>query len=954
MFDRHKGLKMLDYSCPHIFGRNPSGDHPMKEKLFLPDNIRDDFSLCHGDTAAKHLVASLFEALNEDKICESTQLAMKEWAVLFRLSENNEGPNTDILKRRKALEDIFARTVPDCNSEFKALYALQTGYSMIVRMIAVKLVPEITYKKKRILFKDLLSFSHEGLRSFMHDLEEGKDLYLCGIGNLTEGDFFSWYSFKDQWNTDIYDSLIAIIRCIDEYSPVTDGSALNAIDIFRELYMELMPNAVRHSLGEYYTPSWLADHVVKNSLKQLDKNWTALDPCCGSGVFITRLISAIYNGSGIAHSKSVKKKELLIRINKSVKGIDINPISVLTARVTYFIALLPLLKETGMQINIPVYLGDSAAPGIKENISGIECITIFIMVHDGGSLKVSLPLGFVNSPGFETAMQDLEKLYFSKKSNTLFSRLKQAIGNESLNESVCSEIKQLCDNLIKMNRQHNPVNWLRIIKNHMLSARIKNVDLITGNPPWVKWEHLPEYYSDRLKKQCHEKHLFSGHGYMGAIQLNLCATIASISASQRLSDKGILSFLMPGTLLTQDSYDGFRNFYIDYKSNKRLYLYKIDDWSKAGSPFIYTAEAFATYYYGHRPIDYKKGIPVVFYKKKRAVPVEDINRSDSFAQAKKFFETSEGKAFQLGGKRTGFSVFKGNAGINDFSRILGECAYKARTGVEFTPAEVYRLSFIKNAPDNKTAYFENYELPYAVHKAKTSGTLLKLETDYIFPMVLSPDIRKYSLDHSGTYCLFPYYLEDGACYLLGSEEMKKNAPGIYEFFRKNRDVLNAQSKRSISMRRGNEPYALSKVGLYSFYDHAVAFRDNTCMSAVVLSAHKTEWGETKQFICAKHAPYISMDKNNVHISGDEAYYISAILNTDIVEQYYKATYSVRSYSIKNIEIYIPKYSEKNRYHSELSLLSHEAHDTESVVERNLIRHKIESLYIEMCRSENPS
>ena len=41
-----------------------------------------------------------------------------------------------------------------------------------------------------------------------------------------------------------------------------------------------------------------------------------------------------------------------------------------------------------------------------------------------------------------------------------------------------------------------------------------------------------------------------------------------------LKEDGVLAFLMPKTLMTQDSYAGFRNFYIDVKNNKRLFLQK--------------------------------------------------------------------------------------------------------------------------------------------------------------------------------------------------------------------------------------------------------------------------------------------------------------------------------------------------------------------------------------------
>ena len=98
--------------------------------------------------------------------------------------------------------------------------------------------------------------------------------------------------------------------------------------------------------------------------------------------------------------------------------------------------------------------------------------------------------------------------------------------------------------------------------------------------------------------------------------------------------------------------------------------------------------------------------------------------------------------------------------------------------------------------------------------------------------------------------------------------------------------------------RGKAFYSLSKVGPYTFAPHQVTFRDNTKLSAAVVSKVKTPWGDTMIPICAKHCPYISQDEQGRNITEDEAYYLCGILNTPIVQQYFKSTYSTRSYSIE--------------------------------------------------------
>ena len=125
-------------------------------------------------------------------------------------------------------------------------------------------------------------------------MEDGYSYTSMGIRNFLEGDFFSWYSTKEQWTASLWKIIIKIIACIDEYSTFSFEITYEPVDIFKDLYMSIIPKAVRHSMGEYFTPAWLADYVVKEGIKlQKNKNWKAIDPCCGSGTFIVALIKNI-------------------------------------------------------------------------------------------------------------------------------------------------------------------------------------------------------------------------------------------------------------------------------------------------------------------------------------------------------------------------------------------------------------------------------------------------------------------------------------------------------------------------------------------------------------------------------------------------------------------------------------------------------------------------------------
>ena len=104
-------------------------------------------------------------------------------------------------------------------------------------------------------------------------------------------------------------------------------------DLFGELYVNLIPAKARKQLGEFYTPAWLADHLlgVAGFDEAIDsgKNIRVLDPSCGSGTFLLA-----------AARRMLKAGMPPERIAQSVAGFDLNPLSILmsTANLAVFLA----------------------------------------------------------------------------------------------------------------------------------------------------------------------------------------------------------------------------------------------------------------------------------------------------------------------------------------------------------------------------------------------------------------------------------------------------------------------------------------------------------------------------------------------------------------------------------------------------------------------------------------
>ncbi|RDV11855.1 hypothetical protein DXT99_23405 [Pontibacter diazotrophicus] len=913
----------------------------VKNKKFVPLNIVNDFKINTRNQTTLNLARCLFDSLLNTPSGKALML-FQEWEVLFHLSETDKGQNEDIKKRRLALSNLFGIKITDSETDYKALFALQTTYAVIVKLIACKVVTKIEFNEDIEYFSDLSKIDSPTLRRFIEYIEDGYVFQTGGVRNLLEGDFFSWYCSEEIWTDKLSSLILDIVHVLEGYTISFYKHGYTTIDIFIDLYMEIMPPEVRHSLGEYFTPAWLADYVIKESVSIVNKeHYQAIDPCCGSGVFVMSIIKNIIGDTDIVSLTDTEKKQLLNSILKRVKGVDINPLSVLTAKVCFYLSIKPLIN--GDDIEIPIYLGDSANIPANLEIQGIRCYQYTVSTKQE-NIDVVLPSSFVESDSFFSQMSKVQAIVKAEDADLVFQSFIQTIDNKNLNEDIVDRIRSLSEQLVRLHKSNWDGIWIRIVSNFMLVARIRNIDIVVGNPPWIKWEFLPQAYAEKIKKLCLDRHLFSGQTYMGAISLNICALIANVTASTWLNKDGVLAFLMPQTLLTQDSYAGFRNFYTDVKSGKRMYLQKLDDWTKSGNPFIDTQEKFMTYYYRYNKVDYfKNGIPIKAFTKKKGTNILTINEKQSFREVQDYFDKSYPRAFQMDLERTGYTTFDEEfiAKKDLFNLIIGECKYKARSGVEFTPAEVYFIKPVKSVSSKDAYLFKPEEFTNSTHKSLTKLPV-QLETEFIRPVIKAPEIIPFGFKPNFNYCIFPY--ENGISTSVNPATLSKKSPNLLKYFSNNKSIIGKQSKRSLTISRGSAFYSLSKVGGYTYSPYQVTFRDNTKLSAAVVERVKTPWGVEVMPICAKHCPYISKDVDGRDITEDEAYYLCGILNTPIVQQYFKFTYSTRSFSI-NFNIKMPLYDGNNEYQKNIMELAKVATKSGPT---NEILSNLETNYLALC------
>lgn len=376
-----------------------------KTALSSKSLVKDFCCSGHSSTGIK-LANSLYSTLSTN-MTDRTVMLFNEWKELFNLSHDDISKQQAIIDRKIALQNVFQVEFTKKDEEYKALFALQTAYVIIVKIVAYRIISLIRYNSSFIDFEAISNTPIESLRSQLASLEEGAIFRDYGMLNLLEGDFFSWYAFNEQWNSTIAESLNSVFKVLSKYSsrPVLNQSS-ESRDFFKELYQGMMPAEVRHSLGEYYTKQWLAHHVVKEAIELCGvSKWKGVDPCCGSGTFVTAMI-----GQVLYETKSLSKEEQLKEILNRVKGIDLNPVAVLSARVNYFINISHLLDNTN-EIEIPIFLGDSSYVPKSVLCDGIKCYEYSINTLMD-PIEIVVPCSMVeDSYAFSKAIDRYRALY---------------------------------------------------------------------------------------------------------------------------------------------------------------------------------------------------------------------------------------------------------------------------------------------------------------------------------------------------------------------------------------------------------------------------------------------------------------------------------------------------------------------------------------------------------------
>ena len=381
-----------------------------------------------------------------------------------------------------------------------------------------------------------------------------------GIANLTEEDFFAWLLHPR-----IQERTLRVVEDIAKELLRYDLSQLDE-DFFKEIYQEIVKRSERHRIGEYYTPEWLVELTLEESMElwQTIHQGTPriLDPGCGSGTF---LCNAIHIMKEHLLKEGKDPTHILDIILDNVVGVDINPLAVVIARANYVVALGELL-QLGKRIIVPIYVADSIKmPRViltltEKGKTSVYEFTIEVPYNNKVKQKiyaVQIPQSVASQKltlnevveGYKAAIHSYRIRKNRKEAFEVFGRSQLA----KLSGDELEVLRTTLNTILGLMDAGLDAIWVFMLSNIYAPITLAQCkfDMLVGNPPWIAMRYVENIsYQDFLKREVLSYELLSSGQVYQFSNIETATLFFCKSSDIYLEKDGIISFVMPRSVLT--------------------------------------------------------------------------------------------------------------------------------------------------------------------------------------------------------------------------------------------------------------------------------------------------------------------------------------------------------------------------------------------------------------------
>jgi hypothetical protein len=329
---------------------------------------------------------------------------------------------------------------------------------------------------------------------------------------------------------------------------------------------------LRHALGEIYTPDWLAEHAL-DRLEWRPEN-DLLDPTCGTGTFLLEALKRRLSNARASGGELTAEQALA-----GLYGIDLNPLAVLAAKVSIAVVMAPKFNAA-RPVVLPIHLAD-AINSANETEDGFFTHDLQTEV---GVKRFEIPAPLARSDRLFPIFDRIRVLVTAgAPAAAIMDDLQPALAPFMFSPETILRFRETVRALIDLHGEHWDGIWCAILADRFAAGAIRPLSHIAGNPPWVKWSHLPPAYAEFIKPLCQAMNVFSEDRYVGGIESDISTVITFQAIRKWLAPAGKLGFFITATVFSNESSQGFRRFEDD-DGNPIAAVLRVEDF-KTLAPF---------------------------------------------------------------------------------------------------------------------------------------------------------------------------------------------------------------------------------------------------------------------------------------------------------------------------------------------------------------------------------
>jgi len=879
----------------------------LQGKALVPQNLVDDFG-AHPDKTAGRCVRALYQALRHSQNRKVLAI-FSQWRLLFSevCGYELDSPTIDLT----ALAKSYGVTDDPIQVD-NLFFCIHSYYGTLIKLLAAEIVTFYRSEIAPSYLAGLESLSSQRFREELASLEQGGIFRQLGVHNFLEGDFFAWY--LEEWCHEVDGALRGLIRTLRTYDPGTvrvDPDETR--DLLKKLYQYLLPAKLRHDLGEFYTPDWLAELVLDEIGYDGDPAKRILDPSCGSGTF---LVLAIKRARDRARDSFLGEANALESILHSIVGFDLNPLAVITARTNYLIALGELLRYRRGEVEIPIYLCDAVLTPTEPRQLTLGGRKFPLETAVG---KFEIPLVLASRERISALATVLEQAVEGGYSTTEFiERLRSSLPmSQSEFAEVQDGIDPLYQRFCQLHSEGRDGIWARILKNFFAPLFAGQFEYVVGNPPWVAWNTLPSGYRKSTATLWSTYGFFTQKGYRALVPagpLDLSALFLYVAADKYLKEGGQLGFLVTQTLFkSAGAGEGFRRFALPPDTSgmrRELQVQRVHD-LVAVKPFERASNRTAAVFL-------VKGQPTKYpipYTVWRRIPGRAVRDDATLDEARRAMTQDQHCALPLPAK--GASVgpwLTGPEGLlTSLQEAIGKSAYRARSGIHTHGANaIYFFRALEELHGGLTLVENVTERT----RGGTPTTQVAIETDLLYPLVRGRDVNRWRADPL-LLVLLPH-TRDNAKAAMSPRVLRSRYPAASQYLYHFQRSL-AQRSLMKKLAESGSFYQLFKIGSYTFTPYKVVWRDIATDLIAAVAGPQECFGNLRPAVPDHTTMMIGLH------GLAEAHYLCAVLNSS------PSRAIVRSYTAMHLSTHIldhikvPQFRSASPLHRRLSALSIQAH-----------------------------